>query len=372
MPAATRRLTLAQAREVVAQAAAAGACARRVGLEIEGFPTRPHHEVAASLSRVELPGGSRLTFEPGGQVELSGPCVDTPAQACAALEDDLAALSAAGVSLAFTGLWRDGSRPRVLDLPRYAAMEAFFDQDGPAGRTMMRETAALQVNVDGDGDRRWRLAHAIGPVLAAAFANSPVAGFRSGRLAVWRSIDPSRTAPVGGASAVGSWVDYAMAAQVMFVRATADRFVPVAGLSLADWVDGGHPLGWPTEDDVAYHLTTLFPPVRPRGWLELRFFDALPGPWWQAAVAATATLLDDPAASAVAEEACAATAGLWLEAARFGVEHPLLGDAAERCLAAAAASIDDRGLAAAVADFAERYTLRRRCPADDARVPAWG
>src|SRR5690242_20331716 len=120
MPAATRRLSLAQAKEVVAQAASTGVCGQRVGLEIEGFPARPHPEVVAALGPVAFPGGSRLTFEPGGQVELSGPCFDTPAQACAALQDDLAAVEAAGVHLSLTGLSQHGSRPRVLDLPRYA------------------------------------------------------------------------------------------------------------------------------------------------------------------------------------------------------------------------------------------------------------
>jgi len=372
MPAATRRLSLAEAKEVVAQTAATRACARRVGLEIEGFPApgQSHAEVVAALAAVSLPGGSRVTFEPGGQVELSGPCVDTAAEACAGLEADLAAVHGAGVALTFAGLAPDRPRPRVLDLPRYAAMEAFFDGDGPDGRTMMRDTAALQVNVDAGDDRRWRLAHALGPVLAAAFANSPDGRWRSARLAVWLTLDRSRTAPVGGRGP-GAWVDYAMAARVMFVRADAERFTPVADLSLADWVADGHPAGWPTEDDVAYHLTTLFPPVRPRGWLELRFFDALPAPWWQAAAAAAITLLDDPGAAAAAEEACARTAGLWAEAARFGVEHPVLGDAAERCLASAAAAQADRRLAGLIAAFADRYTRRRRCPADDVPVPAW-
>ena len=82
-------------------------------------------------------------------------------------------------------------------------MEAFFDCSGSAGRAMMRSTAALQVNLDlGRGDevqRRWRAAHEVGPVLAAAFANSPIGdtgptGHRSTRLAIWSAIDGGRTA----------------------------------------------------------------------------------------------------------------------------------------------------------------------------------
>ena len=63
----------------------------------------------------------------------------------------------------------------------------------------------------------------------------------------------------------------------MFIRASEDEFVPLREpLSFADWIIGGHELGWPTEEDLAYHLTTLFPPIRPRGWLELRMVDSLP------------------------------------------------------------------------------------------------
>ena len=83
-------------------------------------------------------------------------------------------------------------------------MESYFDASGDAGRTMMRSTAAIQVNLDlgppDEIDARWRLTHALGPVLAASFANSPFAdggptGWRSTRLAVWHEIDPTRTVP---------------------------------------------------------------------------------------------------------------------------------------------------------------------------------
>ena len=365
MPAAARQLALRQVRDAVAEAALApGPCAGRVGLELEAFPDAPHAEVAAALAGVAWPGGSRLTFEPGGQVELSGPCLSTPAEAIAAMEADAAELAAA-VPVTFTGMHGGPPRPRVLDAPRYAAMEAYFDAAGPEGRRMMRDTASVQVNVDTGDDARWRLLHALGPVLAAAFANSPAAGWRSGRGRVWLALDRTRCAPVGG-SGPGAWVVYALAARVMLIRTSAERFVAVDGpMTLADWVASGHALGWPTADDVAYHLTTLFPPVRPRGWLELRFLDALPAPWWQAAVATVCALVDDADAAAAAELACAGTEGMWAEAARYGVSHPVLGRAAAACLEAAA------GGDAGVGEFYERFTARRRCPADDALVGAW-
>ncbi|HLY82964.1 MAG TPA: glutamate-cysteine ligase family protein, partial [Acidimicrobiales bacterium] len=99
------------------------------------------------------------------------------------------------------------------------------------------------------------------------------------------------------------------------------------------WVERGHVLGWPTADDVAYHLTTLFPPVRPKRWLELRMIDALPDPWWRVPVAVAAALVDD----ADAVGAAGAAAGRWAEAARDGLADDALAAAArvgaERSLA---------------------------------------
>ena len=92
-------------------------------------------------------------------------------------------------------------------------MEAFFDVEGFAGRTMMCSTASVQVNVEtgpaADVTARWRLAHAVGPVLVAMFAHSPVPGGggcgpRSARQQVWSVMDPSRTAPVHGPSSAGT------------------------------------------------------------------------------------------------------------------------------------------------------------------------
>jgi glutamate--cysteine ligase len=372
----------------------------RVGLEIELLPDASHDAVLAALAALvggPLPGGAHITFEPGGQVELSGPCLPSVSDACRAMRVDLnvvrGALADARITVAAIGVHPGPSRGRVLDAPRYQAMEAYFDQLGPDGRTMMRDTAALQVNVDDKDDRRWRLVHALGPVLGAAFANSPVAGgrltgWRSTRQAVWLALDPTRCAPVGGATS-GAWVDYALAARVMLVRAESSRFEAVAGaMTFADWIEHGHPLGHPTEDDLHYHLTTLFPPVRPRGWLELRFYDALPSPWWQVAAAVTSALLDgDDTATAAAEAATVGqgTASLWCDSARHGLGHPVLADAALRCFRAAVPAIADPGLAALTVQYFNHYTARRRSPADDVaeryagrfgdvdeRVPAWG
>ena len=165
---------------------------------------------ARALARLDqpgaLPGRGRLTTEPGGQVELSSAPASGLGGCVAAARSDLAAvrqaIAPAGLSLAGHGL--DPLRPprRVLDQPRYAAMEEFFDRSGPWGRVMMCSTASVQVCVDAGEDTsgpagfrwRWHLLHALGPVLVAAFANSP---FR-GRPPVRLEVDPAgRLVPAG-------------------------------------------------------------------------------------------------------------------------------------------------------------------------------
>lgn len=392
-----------------------------VGIELEylTFPTaQPSQrwsavELHQALAGAKPPAGSKVTFEPGGQLELSSPPRAGLAAALAVLAVDSGAvggaLRRAGIEPVARGLDPLRRPVRVLDESRYAAMEAFFDVGWPAGRTMMCSTAALQVNLDlgaaADIARRWRLAHAAGPVLAAVFAHSPgVRGVpgddrvrggnggsepRSARLGVWAALDPSRTASVHhvdhsradrSVDPAQEWLGYALAARVMLVRVEPDRFVPLSGetLPFGVWLRRGHELGYPTLDDFAYHLTTLFPPVRPKGWLELRMLDSLPDPWWRVAVAVTVAVFDDPEAAAVAETAAATLSSTatgsadgsgWWEAARYGLAHPGLRTAAESLYQAALGALPRLGAAAATRaaaeNFFERFVARGRCPADE-------
>jgi glutamate--cysteine ligase len=156
----------------------------------------------------------------------------------------------------------------------------------------------------------------------------------------------------------------------MFIRENVDRYIPLdRPLSFARWILEGHELGYPTVDDLDYHLTTLFPPVRPRGWLELRYLDALPDPWWRVAATVVATLLLDDEAKAAAFRATEGTEDLWLAAARWGLEHPALASAAlesvEAALEAAGRVGADDASVDALASYLDRYVARARCPADD-------
>ena len=166
------------------------------------------------------------------------------------------------------------------------------------------------------------------------------------------------------------WLRYALAARVMLVRVDGDRFEPVTvPLAFAAWMAGGHELGYPTLDDFVYHLTTLFPPVRPRGWLELRVIDSLPDPWWRVAVAVAATILDDPEVAAVAREATRGTAGRWADAARLGLADPRFGSAARQVYQAVLPALTrlpvDPVTTTAAEVFFERFVARGRSPADD-------
>ncbi|WP_026313718.1 ergothioneine biosynthesis glutamate--cysteine ligase EgtA [Actinomadura flavalba] len=328
------------------------------------------------------PGGSRVTYEPGGQIELSSaPCADL-GTLHRALARDIAhlrvALEPAGLTL--TGRGVDPLRlPRFqAEHPRYRCMRDYFVASGfaDAGLAMMCTTASVQVCVDigadaADAARRWWLAHALGPVLVAAFANSPVrsgraTGLRSSRQGIWTDLDPCRTLPVCDVHTdpAQAWARYALDARVMVRRTAEGGWLADPGMTFGEWVATGEP----TEDDLVYHLSTLFPPVRPRGWLELRMIDALPGRYWPVPVAVATALLDDPAASAAAEEAVAPVASRWSEAARDALTDAPLALAARACFAAAIEALPRlRGgaLVPLVAEYAARYVERGRCPADD-------
>src|SRR4051794_18925755 len=128
----------------------------RVGIELEWIAVpragnatlRP--EALRALLPAVLPGKSRVTFEPGGQLELSGPPRRDLATACTDMRADMGVVAAAldrrGIDLLGVGLDVRGEMPRVDNAPRYRAMEEYFDTRWPAGRTMMRNTAAIQVN----------------------------------------------------------------------------------------------------------------------------------------------------------------------------------------------------------------------------------
>ncbi|MET9700209.1 ergothioneine biosynthesis glutamate--cysteine ligase EgtA [Streptomyces sp. NPDC006529] len=388
---------------------------RLVGAELEWLlldaedparPLPPARLTAAHDTAAALPLRSRFTVEPGGQLELSSPPAASLMGCVGDLQADLTAvreaLGAQGVVL--DGLGHDLRRPlrRLLDHPRYAAMETYFDRTGPAGRAMMRASASVQVCVDAGHEepgplghgRRWRFAHLLGAVLVSAFANSPAdsgpyAGWRCSRQGVWSDLDTARAlAPPLDGDPREVWTRHALDTAVMCVRpaeadgpdAAGGAWEVPRGLSFRAWLRGAGPRP-PTAADLDYHLTTLFPPVRPRGHLELRMIDAQPGEdGWLVPVAVVHALFDDPEAAETAyrvAKGLADTHGprpaprnpLWLSAARHGPRDPELRAAARACFRAAAEALPrlgaDTRVRDAVGEFTERFVRRGRCPADE-------
>lgn len=363
----------------------------KVGLEIEALcfdATDPRRrpgwdELSGVIATAPtLPGGSVITVEPGGAIELSGPPADGVADAITGMAADRAALRQhfAEHGLALVLLGADPLRPprRVNPGARYRAMESYFAATGTAaaGAAMMSSTASVQINIEAGPRAGWadrvRLAHALGPTMIALTANSPLlgghfTGWRSSRQRVWGQLDSARCGPIlcdNGDDPAADWAHYALRAPVMLVH-TPEAVPMTEFVSYADWADGRVALDGRVPDaaDLEYHLTTLFPPVRPRRWLEIRYLDSVPDQLWPAVVFTLVTLLDNPAAAAIAADVTAPVRGEWDIAARAGLADPRLQASAAACVAAAAEHAPD-DLADAMARLLAGVEAGR-CPGDD-------
>jgi glutamate--cysteine ligase len=335
-----------------------------------------------------LPQGSSVTVEPGGQLEISSPPCSSLTELIATVESDTTALTdlldLAGLVL--TGSGSDPHRParRLVDIPRYAAMETAFDRIGPMGRVMMCSTAAVQVCLDAGTSAemalRWAALHDLGPVLLAAFANSPWLGGRhtgwaSSRMRAWFELDPARTRPsrvhwdlAADRDLAADWARRALDTPLLCRRRPWGQWEVPSEVTFADWLSGALP-GRPSTADLDYHLTTLFPPVRPQGYLEVRYLDTQPVGQWLVPVAVLAALLADPTVTAAARDACAPTVGWWVQAAHHGLRDGTLAAAAiavfELACHALPALDAPTEVQLLVEEITEHRVRRGRCPADD-------
>ncbi|MGW6903342.1 ergothioneine biosynthesis glutamate--cysteine ligase EgtA [Streptomyces sp. NPDC054940] len=380
---------------------------RTLGVEVEWLvhelrsprlPVTPERLEAAYAALRTVHLRSALTVEPGGQLELSSPPATSLMECIGTVSADLDATRAVlrEHDLGLVGIGNDPwhSPRRFLRQPRYDAMEACLDRAGPAGRAMMCTSASVQVCLDagyeepgplGHG-RRWWLAHQLGAVLVAVFANSPLAGreptgWLSTRQLLWMEIGAGRAgAPPLDGDPRAAWARHVLDAPVMCVRRDGGPWDVPDGLSFREWTRSGAPRT-PTHEDLDYHLTTLFPPVRPRGHLELRMIDAQPGEdGWIVPLAVATALFDDPEAAETAYRAVKPLAEralsrpaphnpLWIDAARSGLADPELHEVAVECFTAALEALPRLGATTevrdAVAAYYDRYVVRGRCPADD-------
>jgi len=380
----------AAAAQYIADGSLVDAPLGRVGLEMEAHcfdPVDPYRrpswdeitEVREQLPA--LPGGSAVTVEPGGAIELSGQPEDGIVAAIGSMSNDQAVLrkafADAGLGLVFLGADPLRTPKRVNPGARYVAMEDFFTSSDSeaAGARMVTSTASVQVNVDAGPQAGWaarvRLAHALGPTMIAIAANSPMlggefTGWVSTRQRVWGQMDSARCGPILGASGDDpgtDWARYALKAPVMMIN-NPDAAAVTHWVPFADWAEGRTLLGdrRPTIADLEYHLTTLFPPVRPRRWLEIRYLDSMPDDYWPAVVFTLVALLDDPVAAGIAAEAVEPVATAWDIAAQLGLRDRRLHQAAIKCVVAAAerapAELTDP------MDRLVRAVEQGRCPGD--------
>lgn len=349
---------------------------------------------------VALRGGGSLTFEPGAQIEHStavhdgaSAALDDVQRIADELEGVFGDRRVALVSLGIDPWSTPEDVPQQLDAPRYRAMASYFDRVADSGPWMMRLSCSLQVNVDlGTGrtrEERWLLANLLSPALVASFSTSPEldgeAHFHCRRARVWQTIDPTRTGfPRGllandGRDPGEQYADLVLDADVMLFRTAEGAVAGRPGFSFREWIQNGHPEhGFPTAADLEYHLTTVFPEVRARGFLELRAIDALPTCWQPAAVAFVCGLLyDDQARGAALERLAGGRAELhqrWWDAAEHGYDVAGLRDESDFLWRTALEGAERLGVdflranhLAEARAFAERFPLRGRAPADELR-----
>ncbi len=389
----------------------------RVGVELELFPLavrRGQEFVPADKSGLELlqhlgvrstepEHGGRFSFEPGGQIEYSTPAVSSLAALLEDVRQNLDPLCVAaestGMRLAASGLtpWY-GLESVELRNPtsRYVEMDRYFGRTGPWGRWMMRHTASMQVNLDLGGRStaadRWRVANALSPMLTAMFANSPAdlpdgTAVASGRAWVWSQLDDSRTGIVGDVSGRSpAWAEYltfALTARVMFdhnMRPVERSGSNATGSSVRFndwWIEAGE-FG-PVMDDWHTHLSTLFPDVRPKRWLEIRAIDMPARPWWSVPPTLLAALLYDQRALKEVQELLSAqpgdSAALSAVACKVGMADPRIRDLATACfeICETAMSRFPTGwfgseALEALSGFRERFIEPGTTQADEARV----
>ncbi len=337
-------------------------------------------EAGRGGTRRFLPGvGGVVSFEPGGQLEYATPPVDS-ATALLSLVDvatrDLYASAAdEGIELHAVGIDPFNPIERVpmqLDSARYVRMARYFETLGVAGARMMRQTAACQINLDfgghAEGRARWRLLNAIAPYVTAIFANSAIyegreTGYRSYRSRVWREVDPSRTGIVAGDAK--AYTAFALDAKVMMKADAHGDY-----LSAREW----HARAGLSDVEWAEHLTTLFPEVRPKGYLEIRSPDALHPRWLAApAVLLTGLVYHAPAMHEAMQLVGEQDARALDAAGRLGLRDPAIGRTA-RDLAALAvagcAALGESFIGGAqlevAREFFARFTARGLSPADEA------
>ena len=259
---------------------------------IEAGPDRQHNVIAMSGD------DGAISLEPAGQLELSGAPLVNLHQTCAETGrhlDQVKAIGArTGKGFLGLGMWPDKRRDELPVMPkgRYAIMLRHMPRVGTMGLDMMLRTCTIQVNLDysseADMVKKFRTSLALQPLATALFANSPFTegkpnGYLSYRSHIWSDTDPARTGMLPFVFEAGfgyeRYVDYMLDVPMYFVYRDG-RYIDAAGQSFRDFLAGKLPAlpgELPRESDWVDHLSTAFPEVRLKSFLEMRGADG--GPW---------------------------------------------------------------------------------------------
>ncbi|ACI91821.1 glutamate--cysteine ligase [Afipia carboxidovorans OM5] len=257
----------------------------------------PINERGNIIGLHDVTGGGAISLEPGGQFELSGAPLDNIHQTAVELAAHLAQVreiaEPLGIGFLGLGMTPSWSREEIPAMPkgRYGIMTRYMPKVGRYGLDMMYRTCTVQANLDfsseADMVKKLRVAVALQPVATALFANSPFTegkpnGFLSFRSEIWRDTDNARAGMIPWVFEDGMgferWVDYALDVPMYFVK-RGETYIDVSGSSFRDFLDGKNakfPGEKPTLSDWANHLSTIFPEVRLKRYLEMRGADGVP------------------------------------------------------------------------------------------------
>ncbi len=264
------------------------------GLTRFGWQPIEEHGKVIALSR----DGGSITLEPAGQFELSGAMLENIHQTCCETNSHLKEVStvAQELGLGFLGMgfqpkWRRDEMP-WMPKGRYKIMRDYMPKVGSLGLDMMTRTCTVQVNLDfsseADMVKKFRVSLALQPIATALFADSPFTegkpnGYLSYRSHIWTDTDPNRTGMLDFVFEDGfgfeRYVDYLLGVPMYFTY-RGGEYIDCAGLSFRDFLKGklpNLPGALPTMKDWADHMTTAFPEVRLKKYLEMRGADG--GPW---------------------------------------------------------------------------------------------
>ncbi len=257
----------------------------------------PITDAGKIIGLYDVTGGGAISLEPGGQFELSGAPLETIHQTCSELYAHLAQVKevAEPLGLGFLGLgmspkWTLAETP-VMPKRRYEIMTRYMPKVGSRGLDMMYRTCTVQANLDfsseADMVKKMRVGLALQPIATALFANSPFTegkanGLLSARSEIWRDTDNDRAGMLPFAFEDGfgfeRYVDYALDVPMYFVK-RGDVYHDVAGASFRDLMQGELaqlPDELPSVSDWTNHLSTIFPEVRLKRFLEMRGADGGP------------------------------------------------------------------------------------------------